>query len=169
MRSTALLVTPRLSLQVSLLFASSSTITVASFISPYQADRDLARKLHAEAKPALPFIEIFVDASIDECERRDPKGLYKKARAGEIKGECGWMAAHAGASAEILPSSNDAYRRSHTLALALPSPEFTGVSAPYEAPKAAEIHIDADKTSIEDSVKLITEYLAKNNIIKLPQ
>lgn len=62
-------------------------MTITSFISPYAADRDLARKLHAEHKPPLPFVEVFVDASIEECERRDPKGLYKKARAGEIKGE----------------------------------------------------------------------------------
>jgi adenylylsulfate kinase len=77
----------------------------------------------------LPFIEVFVDASVEECEKRDPKGLYKKARAGEIK-------------------------------------EFTGISAPYEAPEKPEIHINADKTSIEDSVKLITEYLIKQGLIK---
>lgn len=77
----------------------------------------------------MPFIEVFVDASVEECEKRDPKGLYKKARAGEIK-------------------------------------EFTGISAPYEAPEKPEIHINADKTSIEDSVKLITEYLIKQGLIK---
>jgi adenylylsulfate kinase len=62
-------------------------LTVTSFISPYKADRDLARKLHQDAKPSLPFIEVYIDASVEECEKRDPKGLYKKARAGEIKGE----------------------------------------------------------------------------------
>lgn len=77
----------------------------------------------------MPFIEVFVDASVEECEKRDPKGLYKKARAGEIK-------------------------------------EFTGISAPYEAPEKPEIHINADKTSVEDSVKLITEYLIKQGLIK---
>lgn len=71
---------------MSLLFSSSTAITITSFISPYKADRDLARKLHQEYKPALPFIEVFIDASVEECEKRDPKGLYKKARAGEIKG-----------------------------------------------------------------------------------
>lgn len=45
----------------------------------------MARKLHAEHKPSLPFVEVFVDASLAKCEERDPKGLYKKARAGEIK------------------------------------------------------------------------------------
>lgn len=75
------------SLQVSLLFSSSSSLTITSFISPYKADRDLARDLHSKHDPALPFIEVFIDASVEECEKRDPKGLYKKARAGEIKGE----------------------------------------------------------------------------------
>lgn len=74
------------SFQVSLLFASSTTLTITSFISPYKADRDFARELHAKHNPPLPFIEVFVDASIEECEKRDPKGLYKKAKAGEIKG-----------------------------------------------------------------------------------
>lgn len=73
--------------EVSTLFASSATLTVTSFISPYKADRNVARELHAKHNPPLPFVEVFVDASIEECERRDPKGLYKKARAGEIKGK----------------------------------------------------------------------------------
>lgn len=71
--------------EVAKLFASSSTIAITAFISPYKADRDIARKLHKEAD--LPFIEVFVDASLESVEKRDPKGLYKKARAGEIKGE----------------------------------------------------------------------------------
>jgi len=70
--------------EVALLFASSTALTITSFISPYKADRNMARELHA--KQNLPFIEVFVDASLEECERRDPKGLYKKARSGEIKG-----------------------------------------------------------------------------------
>ena len=56
-------------------------------ISPYRADRDLVRALHAEA--GLPFVEVFVDTPIELCEQRDPKGLYKKARAGEITGFTG--------------------------------------------------------------------------------
>lgn len=71
---------------MSLLFASSTALTITSFISPYKADRDFARELHAKHNPPLPFIEVYVDASIEECEKRDPKGLYKKAKAGEIKG-----------------------------------------------------------------------------------
>lgn len=72
--------------KVSLLFAASTTIAITSFISPYKADRNFARELHEKHNPPLPFVEVFVDASIEECEKRDPKGLYKKAKAGEIKG-----------------------------------------------------------------------------------
>lgn len=116
--------------QVSTLFAASSTLTITSFISPYAADRDLARNLHGKHDPPLPFVEVFVDASVDECEKRDPKGLYKKARSGEIK-------------------------------------EFTGISAPYEKPEKPEIHIDADKTSVEESVRIITDYLVNKGYLKL--
>ncbi len=71
--------------EVAKLFADAGVITITSFVSPYRADRDLVRKLHDEAKPAMPFIEVFVDTPVAVCEQRDPKGLYKKARAGEIK------------------------------------------------------------------------------------
>src|SRR3989440_3660277 len=73
--------------EVAKLFGDASMITLASFISPYRRDRDLARKLHEDAK--LPFLEVYVDCPIDEAEKRDPKGLYKKARAGEVKGFTG--------------------------------------------------------------------------------
>ncbi|MDX2115465.1 MAG: adenylyl-sulfate kinase [Planctomycetota bacterium] len=73
--------------EVAKLFADSGSIAITSFISPYRADRDAARALHGEAR--LPFFEVLVDTPIEECERRDPKGLYKKARAGEIKGFTG--------------------------------------------------------------------------------
>ncbi|KAF8161014.1 Adenylylsulfate kinase-domain-containing protein [Crassisporium funariophilum] len=106
--------------EVSKLFADSSCITITAFISPYRADRDLARSLHEQA--SLPFIEVFVDAPLQVVEARDPKGLYKKARAGEIK-------------------------------------EFTGISAPYEAPTSPEIHIRTDEVSVADSVRIITEFL----------
>ncbi|MFH1417048.1 MAG: adenylyl-sulfate kinase [Planctomycetota bacterium] len=68
--------------EVAKLFADAGAISITSFISPYRADRDRARKLHDEA--GLPFIEVFVDTPLEVCEQRDPKGLYKKARAGEI-------------------------------------------------------------------------------------
>ncbi|KAF9271510.1 Adenylyl-sulfate kinase, partial [Linnemannia elongata] len=88
--------------EVSKLFADSTQIAITAFISPYISDRDAARKLHDEA--GLPFVEVYADAPLSVVEERDPKGLYKKAKAGEIK-------------------------------------EFTGISAPYEAPVNPEIHI----------------------------
>jgi len=118
--------------QVAKLFADSSTIALTSFISPYRADRQIARDLHANASQAgdepLPFIEVFVDVPLEEAEKRDPKGLYKKARAGEIK-------------------------------------DFTGISAPYEAPEAPEITIRTDQLSVEECVRKIVEYLAQQGLI----
>jgi adenylylsulfate kinase len=65
------------------LFVDGGLVALSSFISPYRADRDVVRELHADAD--MDFIEIFVDCSLAVAEERDPKGLYKKARAGEIK------------------------------------------------------------------------------------
>jgi adenylylsulfate kinase len=73
--------------EVAKLFADAGVITMTSFISPYRRDRDLARDLHRDA--GLRFIEVFVDAPLQVCEARDPKGLYKKARRGELKGFTG--------------------------------------------------------------------------------
>ena len=76
--------------EVAKLFADAGCVALTSFISPYRKDRDLCRQIHGEAKPAsLEFIEIYVDTPIEVCEQRDPKGLYKKARAGQIKGFTG--------------------------------------------------------------------------------
>ena len=69
--------------EVAKLFGDAGTIALSSFISPYMADRDEVRRLHEAAD--LKFVEVYVDCSLAEAERRDPKGLYKKARAGEIK------------------------------------------------------------------------------------
>jgi adenylylsulfate kinase len=69
--------------EIAKLFVDSGTIALSSFISPYREDRNNVRQLHNEA--GVDFIEVFVDCALDEAERRDPKGLYKKARAGEIK------------------------------------------------------------------------------------
>ncbi|KAG8533429.1 Adenylyl-sulfate kinase [Bacidia gigantensis] len=75
--------------EVALLFADSCTIAITSFISPYRSDRDAARALHASPPShptqSLPFLEIYVHVPIEVAEARDPKGLYKKARTGEIK------------------------------------------------------------------------------------
>ncbi len=73
--------------EVAKLFADAGVITMTSFISPYRRDRDLARDLHRDA--GLGFIEVFVDTPMEVCEARDPKGLYKKARKGELKGFTG--------------------------------------------------------------------------------
>jgi adenylylsulfate kinase len=69
--------------EVAKLFVDAGQIALSSFISPYRADRDQVRALHEEA--GMDFIEIYVDCSLEAAESRDPKGLYKKARAGEIK------------------------------------------------------------------------------------
>jgi len=118
--------------EVAKLFADSSTVALTSFISPYKADRKIARELHANANQAgddaLPFIEVFVDIPVEVAEARDPKGLYKKARAGEIK-------------------------------------EFTGISAPYEAPESPEVHIRSDKVSVEEAVAKIIEYLISKDLL----
>ncbi len=69
--------------EVAKLFADAGLVTMASFISPYRKDRDNVRKLHMEGN--APFIEVHVNTPIAVCEERDPKGLYKKARAGQVK------------------------------------------------------------------------------------
>jgi adenylylsulfate kinase len=73
--------------EVAKLFADAGLIVMTSFISPYRKDRDAVRALHKEA--GVPFIEIHVATPIETCETRDPKGLYKKARAGQLKGFTG--------------------------------------------------------------------------------
>ncbi len=70
---------------VAQLFSEAGIITLTAFISPYRSDRDLVRR----SMPEGDFIEVFIDTPIEICETRDPKGLYKKARAGEIKGFTG--------------------------------------------------------------------------------
>ncbi|WWC90700.1 adenylylsulfate kinase [Kwoniella dendrophila CBS 6074] len=114
--------------EVSLLFSLSSTIAITAFISPYISDRELARSLHEKHSPAIPFIEVYVDAPLDVVESRDPKGLYKKARAGEIK-------------------------------------DFTGISAPYEAPVKPEIHIRTDQVDVAGAVEIIVKYLEEQSLI----
>jgi len=110
--------------EVSKLFVESGQIVLTAFISPFQLDRDLVRNLVKKDE----FVEIFVDTPIEICESRDPKGLYKKARAGEIQ-------------------------------------DFTGIDSPYEPPLNANIHINNDKTSIENACIKIIKYLTKNNYI----
>merc|ERR1711976_312580 len=73
--------------EVSKLFAEAGAIVIAGLIAPYAADRQFAREIHEKA--GLPFMEVFIDAPLSVVEERDPKGLYKKARAGQIKGFTG--------------------------------------------------------------------------------
>jgi len=72
---------------VARLVADAGVVAVVPLISPYRAGRELARQMHEAA--GLPFVEVFVDAPLEVCEGRDPKGLYAKARAGEITGFTG--------------------------------------------------------------------------------
>lgn len=69
--------------EVAKLFVDTGVIVLSSFVSPYRADRDNVRALHADSD--MDFIEVYVNVPLDVAEERDPKGLYKKARAGEIK------------------------------------------------------------------------------------
>ncbi|KAF7782495.1 hypothetical protein Agabi119p4_1871 [Agaricus bisporus var. burnettii] len=112
--------------EVAKLFADASAIVITAFISPYREDRRVARELHEAA--SIPFVEVFVDAPLKVVEERDPKGLYKKARAGEIK-------------------------------------DFTGISAPYEEPDKPEIHIKTQDISVQDAVRIISDYLQKQQYI----
>ena len=71
--------------EVSKLFVDAGIMTLTAFISPYRNDRDMVRAMVGTGE----FVEIYVKCALEECERRDPKGLYKKARSGEIKGFTG--------------------------------------------------------------------------------
>jgi adenylyl-sulfate kinase len=73
--------------EVSALLADAGVVVLVALVSPYRADRDAARSVH-DAR-GLPFLEVHVATSLEECERRDPKGLYARARAGEISGLTG--------------------------------------------------------------------------------
>lgn len=71
------------------IFCSTGMIALTAFVSPYRLDRDRVRKTVVAGGTEVDFVEVFVDTPIEICEQRDPKGLYKKARAGEIKGFTG--------------------------------------------------------------------------------
>jgi bifunctional enzyme CysN/CysC len=103
--------------EVAALFADAGTVCLASFISPYTADRDRARTAAGDM-----FHEVYVRADLETCEERDPKGLYKKARSGEI-------------------------------------PDFTGISAPYDAPDAPDLDINTAELSVEEAVEKLVNYI----------
>ena len=89
--------------EVAKLFADAGLITTTAFISPYRQDRDAVRDIMSPDR----FIEVFVDCPLEVCENRDPKGLYKKARAGELKGFTGIDAPYeAPQSPELVVNTN---------------------------------------------------------------
>lgn len=104
--------------EVGKLFVDTGIITIAAFVSPTNELRDLARSIIGEED----FKEIFISTPIEECERRDVKGLYARARRGEVK-------------------------------------EFTGISAPFEAPVNPALSLDTSVLSLEESVEKILQLL----------
>ncbi|MHC4887031.1 MAG: sulfate adenylyltransferase subunit CysN [Planctomycetota bacterium] len=104
--------------EVAKLMNDAGLIVITAFISPYRRDRESARSIIGEDR----FVEVFVDAPLEVCEDRDPKGLYRKARAGEIT-------------------------------------DFTGVSAPYEAPSSPELQVDTANSTPEQLCEEIVAYL----------
>ena len=106
--------------EVAKIMAEAGMLVITAFISPYRVDRERARKIVLEG--GHEFAEVYVEAPLSVCEERDVKGLYKRARTGEIT-------------------------------------EFTGISAPYEAPDNAEIVVQTNVQSVDGSVALILEHV----------
>ena len=104
--------------EVSKLFLNCGVVTLNCFVSPTIEIRNIAKEIIG----AENFIEVYINASVDTCEKRDVKGLYQKARKGEIK-------------------------------------DFTGISAPFEAPESPEIEINTAQLSIDESVKKVLDYI----------
>ncbi len=110
--------------EVARLLNDAGTVVLTSFISPYRADRAAARAL----LPRGQFFEIHVDCPLEVCERRDVKGLYRRARAGEI-------------------------------------PDFTGVSAPYEAPERPELHLRTAEHDVASCVRQLIAMLEAAGVL----
>jgi adenylyl-sulfate kinase len=106
--------------EVARLFAEAGLICITAFISPYRSDRELARAIAPRGK----FIEVYLNVPLAVCEQRDPKGLYARARIGEIK-------------------------------------DFTGISAPYEAPLQPEIELPTGRLSVAECVSTVLARLAE--------
>lgn len=113
--------------EVAKLFTQAGLVNLVAFISPYRKDRDAARALQNKGD----FVEVYLDSPVEVCEARDPHGLYRKARAGEI-------------------------------------PEFTGVSAPYEAPLKPELVLYTASETPEESANRVVAYLDKHGYLQLP-
>lgn len=110
--------------EVAKLFTDAGAVTLTAFISPYRVDRAEARALLAEGD----FLEIYCAASVAECEARDPKGLYAKARAGQIA-------------------------------------DFTGISAPYEAPERPDLALPTGQEDADESARKVLAFLADRGYI----
>ena len=106
--------------EIGKLFVQTGVVTLACFVSPTNDIRQMARKIVGEED----FLEVYISTPIEECERRDVKGLYARARKGEVK-------------------------------------NFTGISAPFEAPVSPDISIDTSKIPLEESVRTLTELIIK--------
>ena len=106
--------------EIGKLFVQTGVVTLACFVSPTNDIRQMARDIVGEED----FLEVYISTPIEECERRDVKGLYARARKGEVK-------------------------------------NFTGISAPFEAPVSADIAIDTSKIPLEESVRTLTELIIK--------
>ena len=104
--------------EVGKLFVETGIITIAAFISPNNDLREMAAKIIGKDN----FIEVYISTPIEVCEQRDVKGLYAKARRGEIK-------------------------------------DFTGVSAPFEAPQSPDLELDTSSLSLEESVNILLSYI----------
>ena len=111
--------------EVGRLFVDTGIITIAAFISPNNQLREMA----AEIIGKDDFVEVFVSTPLEECEKRDVKGLYAKARRGEIK-------------------------------------NLTGISAPFEAPEHPDITLDTSKLPVEESVKILLDYVLPKAVLK---
>ena len=106
--------------EIGKLFVQTGVVTLACFVSPTNDIRQMARKIVGEED----FLEVYISTPIEECERRDVKGLYARARKGEVK-------------------------------------NFTGISAPFEAPVSPDIAINTSKIPLEESVRTLTELIIK--------
>lgn len=106
--------------EIGKLFVQTGVVTLACFVSPTNDIRQMAREIVGKED----FLEVYISTPIEECERRDVKGLYARARKGEVK-------------------------------------NFTGISAPFEAPVSPDIAIDTSKIPLEESVRTLTELIIR--------
>lgn len=113
--------------QVARLLADAGVVAIGCLISPYRADRHRVRAWHTEHH--LEFLEVFVDTPVEVCAQRDPKGLYERAKRGEIA-------------------------------------DFTGVTAPYEAPERPEIHLPTASIDVPESVERCLSTMRERRLLR---